>query len=104
MLAENKIAYDKRDFFKQGFTVAELKSLLKSLHLKAHDVVATKSPAYKKMGLDRREVSDEELLALMVEEPRLLRRPLIVETDPKTGQVHLVAASLGELKKSLSEH
>ncbi len=42
------------------------------------DVVSVKSPAYKKMGLDRREVSDEELLALMVEEPRLLRRPLVV--------------------------
>ncbi len=41
-------------------------------------MVSVKSPAYKKMGLDRRQVSDEELLALMVQEPRLLRRPLIV--------------------------
>lgn len=41
-------------------------------------MVSTKSPAYKKMGLDEREMSDEELLALMVDEPRLLRRPLIV--------------------------
>jgi arsenate reductase (glutaredoxin) len=43
-----------------------------------HDVVATKSPAYKRMGLDKRTVSDDELLALMVQEPRLLRRPLVV--------------------------
>ncbi len=56
----------------------ELRALLKSLGLSAHDVVSMKSPAYKKMGLDQRTVSDEELLALIVQEPRLLRRPLIV--------------------------
>ncbi len=55
-----------------------MRSLLKSLKLTAHDVVSAKSPAYKKMGLDKREVSDDELLALMVEEPRLIRRPLVV--------------------------
>ncbi len=55
-----------------------MRSLLRSLKLTAHDVVSTKSPAYKKMGLDKREVGDDELLALMVEEPRLLRRPLVV--------------------------
>ncbi len=52
--------------------------MLKSLKLEPRDVLSTKSPAYKKLGLDRRELSDDELLALMVQEPRLLRRPLIV--------------------------
>ncbi len=67
-----------RDFFKEKFTADELASLLKSLGLTAHDVVSRKSPAYKQMGLDRREVGDAELLALMVQEPRLLKRPLVV--------------------------
>jgi len=51
---------------------------LQALRLTPRDVVSTKSPAHKKMGLDQRTVSDDELLALMVEEPRLLRRPLVV--------------------------
>lgn len=59
----------------------ELRALLKSLGLTAHDVLSIKSPAYKQMGLDQREVSEKELLALMVQEPRLLRRPLIVIDD-----------------------
>lgn len=70
--------YEKRDFFKQAFTVDELRALLKSLKLTAHDVISTKSPAYKKMGLDADILSDEQLLALMVQEPRLVRRPLVV--------------------------
>jgi arsenate reductase-like glutaredoxin family protein len=48
------------------------------LKLAPHEVVSTKSPAYKKLGLDKRDVSGEELLSLMVQEPRLLRRPLVV--------------------------
>ncbi len=69
---------DRRDFFKQAFTVAELRALLKSLHLTPHDVLSVKSPAYKAMGLAGRELGAEELLALMVQEPRLIRRPLVV--------------------------
>jgi arsenate reductase (glutaredoxin) len=52
--------------------------LLKSLRLTAHEVASTKSPSYKKLGLDNRSVSEDELIALMVQEPRLIRRPLIV--------------------------
>ncbi len=56
----------------------ELRTLLKSLKLAPREVVSTKSPAYKNMGLDQRTVSDDELLTLMVQEPRLIRRPLVV--------------------------
>ncbi len=75
---QKKIAPTERDFFKQPFTPAELRALLKSLHLTAHDVVSTKSPSCKKLGLDERAVSEDELIALMAQEPRLIRRPLIV--------------------------
>ena len=63
-----------------------MRSLLKSLHLTAHDVLSTKSPAYKKMGLDGCAVSEKELLELMVQEPRLLRRPLfVIDGKPVIG-------------------
>ncbi len=60
--------------------------MLKSLNLTARAVLSTKSPAYKKMGLDKRAVSDGELLALMIQEPRLIRRPLmIIDGKPVVG-------------------
>jgi arsenate reductase (glutaredoxin) len=55
-----------------------LRTLLKSLQLTAHEAASTKSPAYKKLGLDQHTVTEDALMALMVQEPRLLRRPLIV--------------------------
>jgi arsenate reductase-like glutaredoxin family protein len=41
-------------------------------------LLSTRSTRYTALGLDRRAVSDAELLALMATEPRLLRRPLLV--------------------------
>lgn len=80
------MSYSERDFFKQPFTATELRALLKSLKLTARDVVSTKSPSYKKLGLDRRAVSEDELIALMAQEPRLIRRPLIVvDGQPVVG-------------------
>ena len=42
------------------------------------DVLSTRSKAFKTLGLSARVVSERELLDLMVSEPTLLRRPLIV--------------------------
>lgn len=41
-------------------------------------LLSTRTAQYKALGLDRREVSEAELVALMAKEPRLLRRPLLV--------------------------
>ena len=55
-----------------------MRALLKSLNLTARDVLSTKSPSLKKLGIDPGKKSDEELLRSMAQEPRLMRRPLIV--------------------------
>ena len=36
-----------------------------------------RSPSFKKLGLDREKLSDNELIDLMLEEPRLVRRPVV---------------------------
>lgn len=41
-------------------------------------LLSTRTAQYKALELDRREVSEAELVALMAKEPRLLRRPLLV--------------------------
>jgi arsenate reductase (glutaredoxin) len=42
------------------------------------EVLSTRSRAYKDLGLADRAVDDAELLALMVEHPTLIRRPVVV--------------------------
>jgi len=36
-----------------------------------------RSPSFKKLSLDRENLSDNELIDLMLQEPRLVRRPVV---------------------------
>jgi arsenate reductase-like glutaredoxin family protein len=36
------------------------------------------SPSFRKLGVPRDALDDEQLVAMMLEQPRLMRRPLIV--------------------------
>jgi arsenate reductase-like glutaredoxin family protein len=55
-----------------------LASTLQRAGLTPGEVLSKRSRAYKALGLAERQLSDDELLDLMVEEPTLLRRPLII--------------------------
>jgi arsenate reductase-like glutaredoxin family protein len=55
-----------------------LAETLKLAGLTPVDVLSKRSRAYKSLGLADQQLSDDELLDLMIEEPTLLRRPLII--------------------------
>lgn len=78
VLKESGVEFEKREYFKDRLTRDELKSLLDSVNLTASDVLSTRSRPYREMGLAGKDVTDDELLDLMIEEPRLLRRPIVV--------------------------
>jgi arsenate reductase-like glutaredoxin family protein len=46
--------------------------------LASQEALSRRSRAYTKLGLADRELSDDDLLDLMVTEPTLLRRPLVI--------------------------
>ncbi len=79
---------EERDFFQDPFTEAELRALVGSRS--PADIFSWKSPSFRKMGIDRDSLDDDRMIALMLEEPRLIRRPiteigdtLIIGTDSK---------------------
>ena len=70
----------RRDYFKERFTVEELRGILASAGLSPRDVLSKRAKTYGTLVGDR-DLSDDELLALLVQEPTLLRRPLAVKGD-----------------------
>ena len=42
------------------------------------NVFSTRSPTYKQRGLDVKKLSKKEAIDLMLEEPNLMRRPLVL--------------------------
>ena len=75
MLSQDGTELDERDFFKDGFTESELRELLGDTD--PAEVFSWRSPSARKLGLDRDTVTADELIRLMLDEPRLIRRPLI---------------------------
>ena len=68
-------------YLKDAPSVAELKRILKKLGLEARDIVRKGEARYAELGLKDRDIADDELLALMVENPILIERPIVVSGD-----------------------
>ena len=67
---------EERDFFQDRFAEGELQELLGER--KAADAFSWNSPSFKALGRPAESLSEEELVQLMLQEPRLIRRPLVV--------------------------
>lgn len=58
-------------------TVAELRQLYERAGIAVHDGIRTKEAIYRELGLSP-ETPEEELLQAMVDNPRLIERPIVV--------------------------
>ena len=68
------------EYLQTGWTRAQLLGLFAAAGLTPRDALRiSKSPA-EELGLTRPEVTDEELLAAMVEHPVLVNRPIVCTT------------------------
>ena len=72
------------EYLKTPPSEAELKRILKKLGLRAHDLVRKGEARYAELGLTDRDVTEDELVALMVRNPVLIERPIVV-TDGKAA-------------------
>jgi regulatory protein spx len=72
------VAFAPRDLFRERLTADEIGRLAALAPGGVRSLLSTRSAPYRVLGLDAKRVSDRELIALMAEEPRLLRRPLVV--------------------------
>lgn len=72
---QKKVKINDRDFFQTPFTRAEIEAMLQGKS--AADMFSFRSPSFKALGLDQEKLNDNELINLMLKEPRLIRRPIV---------------------------
>jgi arsenate reductase len=66
------------DYLKTPPSAAELKGILKTLGLRPRDLMRKGEPRYAELGLKDRDLDDDALIALMVANPILIERPIVV--------------------------
>lgn len=59
-------------------TAQELNDILDRLELAPRQLMRTKEKEYLELGLDNPELTREQLIAAMVETPRLIERPIVL--------------------------
>lgn len=87
---QSGISLVERDFFKNPFSEKEINELLEVASVT--DIFSWRSPAVKKLGNSLEGIHDDGLIALMLKEPRLIKRPLI-----RVGAKLIIGANLKEL-------
>jgi arsenate reductase (glutaredoxin) len=78
LLAEHGVEYESIDYHASGLRADELRGLLGKIGCGPREVLRPREPLVEELGVNEAEVSDEELIALMVANPVLLQRPIVV--------------------------
>ena len=71
-----KFDLEERDFFLEPFSKAELKMILGDTP--ANEIFSWRSPSAKDFRSAKDQLDNDDLIDLMLNEPKLIRRPLIL--------------------------
>ncbi|HEU4874844.1 MAG TPA: ArsC/Spx/MgsR family protein [Pyrinomonadaceae bacterium] len=81
LLRESGVSFEKVNYYIEPLTRKKLTELIRKMNLKPRDLLRKSEPIYKELGLAEDKFSDSELIALMIEHPDLLQRPIVERGD-----------------------
>jgi arsenate reductase (glutaredoxin) len=96
VLKESGQPFEAINYYEKRFTKTQLKALLTKAGLQARDVLRTKEDLYKTLGLAKKDLTEDELLALMIEHPDLIQRPIV-----EKGETAILAMPVDTIKTLL---
>ena len=93
---QNGLEVTDGDFLKETFGELGIREL--AAMAGPEDISARRSPSLKKLSLADKELSDDEMVKLMLQEPKLIRRPLI-----KVGDKLMVGGGTAAVEAAIAE-
>jgi arsenate reductase len=81
ILRERGADFEAINYYEVALEPGELAGLIAKLGIKARDLLRKDEQVYRDLKLGQRELSDAELVNLMVEHPDLIQRPIVVRGD-----------------------
>ena len=79
-MTEKGIAFESVHYIEKPLSANELKHLLRSAEMKPQDVLRKNEPAYRDL-VSGEDLSDAQLIELMVKHPELIQRPIVVRGE-----------------------
>ena len=76
-LKESGVDFETVDYYVDPIPAPKLRELLKKMGMRARDLLRTREAIYKELELADRELSEDDLIDLMVGHPDLIQRPIV---------------------------
>jgi arsenate reductase len=80
-LREAGVDFEAIDYYLDPIPKAKLKELLQKMRMKPRDLLRTKEDVYKELDLGKRDLTEDQILDLMVKHPDLIQRPIVERGD-----------------------
>ena len=81
LLQENGVEAEIIQYLDSPPDACQLASILRKLGLQPRELMRKGQSEYKEMGLDNKQLSDEQLIAAMITAPILIERPIVLAND-----------------------
>jgi arsenate reductase (glutaredoxin) len=95
-LKESGVDFDSVNYYLDPLSKSKLKELLKKMGIAAGDLIRKKEEIYKKLKLAEKDLTEDEILDLMVKHPDLIQRPIV-----EKGSKAILARPAERLKEIL---
>ena len=80
-LNECGVEFEAVNYYETPLTETELRKLVDKLGIPPRELLRKGEAIYRELELGKREVSDDELIRLMVKHPDLMQRPIVVRGE-----------------------
>ena len=77
LLKESGVDFDAVDYYVDPIPKSKLRELLRKMRITPRELLRTKETIYKTLKLAVRDLSDDEIVDLMVKHPDLIQRPIV---------------------------
>jgi arsenate reductase len=69
------------EYLKEPPSKKELDAVLRMLDMEPRELMRSKEKEYRELGLEDESLSSDQLIAAMIEHPRLIERPVAISGD-----------------------
>jgi arsenate reductase len=76
-LKESGVPFEAVNYYVDPIPKTKLRELLRKMGMPARQLLRTKEDVYKRLRLGERDLTDDQLVDLMVEHPDLIQRPIV---------------------------
>jgi arsenate reductase (glutaredoxin) len=76
-LRDAGVDFDAVDYYTDPIPKTKLRELLRKMNMPARELLRTKEEIYRTLRLGDRQLTDDEIVALMVKHPDLIQRPIV---------------------------